>query len=93
MNKCFTTSNVTATDTANVNRFTGQTSGGSVLGSYYATDASFTVNGETQTAPDSTAKGTATGQLCSTSLLTGTLRWNTNVWNITGTGLPMLLWE
>jgi hypothetical protein len=93
VNKCFTTSNVTANDTANVNRFTGQTSGGSVLGSYYATDASFTVNGEAQTAPDSTAKGAATGQLCSTSLLTGTLRWNTNVWNITGTGLPTLLWE
>ncbi len=93
VNKCFTTSNVTATDTANVNRFTGQTSGGSVLGSYYATDASFTVNGEAQTAPDATATGAATGQLCSSALLTDALRWNTNVWNVTGTGLPTLLWK
>lgn len=94
ISKCFTTCGITATSSSNINYFIGAMENNAPsFKCYYSTGCTITVNGSVYV-PASTAETVKSeSELYSKSFLCDTLSWKTDVWNITGTGLPTLLWE
>lgn len=92
--KCFTTCGVTASFTSNVGYFLGHTESSVALAKcYYSTGCTITVNGSAYVPASTAETAKSESTFYGTSFLCDTLSWKTDVWNITGTGLPTLLWE
>ena len=94
ISKCFSTTNIAVSTRTNVNYFAGITEDGSTtFKCYYGSNVIVTAYGTSYTPTESAATAKSEIELYSESFLCDTLSWKKDVWNITGTGLPTLLWE
>ena len=94
ISKCFSTTNVAASAYTNVNYFAGAVENGTTtFKCYYGSNANIEVNGSAYTPTENAATAKSELDLYSEAFLCDTLSWKKDVWNITGTGLPTLLWE
>ena len=94
ISKCFSATNITASTSTNVNYFAGATSDGSTtFKCFYGANVTITTYGYEYTPEEPTATSKTETELYSEDFLCDTLSWKKDVWNITGTGLPTLVWE
>ena len=94
ISKCFSTTDLDMYTMSNVNYFAGAVeSGASTFKCYYGSNATITAYDTLYTPTENAATVKTEIDLYSEAFLCDTLSWKTDVWNITGTGLPTLLWE
>ncbi|MBO5111367.1 MAG: InlB B-repeat-containing protein [Clostridia bacterium] len=94
ISKCFSTTNITASTRTNVNYFAGVTEDGSTtFKCFYGANVTVTAYGTAYTPTENAATSKTETELYSEDFLCDTLSWKKDVWNITGTGLPTLVWE
>ena len=94
ISKCFSTTNITASTRTNVNYFAGATEDGSTtFKCFYGANVTVTAYGTAYTPTENAATSKTETELYSEDFLCDTLSWKKDVWNITGTGLPTLVWE
>ena len=94
ISKCFSTTNVDASINSNVNYFAGATADGSTtFKCFYGANVTITTYGYEYTPEEPAATSKTETELYSEEFLCDTLSWKKDVWNISGTGLPTLVWE
>ena len=94
ISKCFSTTNVDASINSNVNYFAGATADGSTtFKCFYGANVTIKTYGYEYTPEEPAATSKTEIELYSEEFLCDTLSWKKDVWNITGTGLPTLVWE
>ena len=94
ISKCFSTTNVDASINSNVNYFAGATADGSTtFKCFYGANVTITTYGYEYTPEEPAATSKTEIELYSEEFLCDTLSWKKDVWNISGTGLPTLVWE
>ena len=93
ISKCFSTTNLTASTRTNVNYFAGACEDGSTaFKCYYGSSVSVKTNGATYTPTEKAAEAKTETELYSEDFLCDTLSWKKDIWNITGTALPTLVY-
>ena len=94
ISKCFTACDIVAASSSNVNYFIGVAENSATsFKCYYSTGCTITVNGSAYVPASTAETAKSESAFYGTAFLCDTLSWKTDVWNITGTGLPTLLWE
>lgn len=93
ISKCFSTTNLTASTRTNVNYFVGAREDGSTaFKCYYGSNVTIKANGTTYTPTENAAESKTETELYGEDFLCDTLSWKKDIWNITGTSLPTLVY-